>query len=177
MTDTFFGKNLVGQEPWQRRGENEGRIASLETSRNTDEAKLALINTMAWTVFTPTVTQSNSPAFTNVYSAWVRIGRTIHVQSLIQFTANGTATNPVLFTLPVAAVVGGFRVIGIADFYDASGPNKYVLSAQLNNSTTVLRFQYGDGVADDALGASGGFTAAVANNDGISLTVTYEAAS
>jgi hypothetical protein len=38
------GTNLFGQAEWERRGENEARIRSLETSRLADEATLALKN-------------------------------------------------------------------------------------------------------------------------------------
>jgi hypothetical protein len=46
--DSFFGAgNLLGQEPFALRGENDGRIRAAEKT-------LALVNTGAWTPYTPT---------------------------------------------------------------------------------------------------------------------------
>jgi hypothetical protein len=43
MTDSLFTSNLVGQEPWARRGDNDARLRSLEVSRATDETALAAL--------------------------------------------------------------------------------------------------------------------------------------
>lgn len=84
-------KNLAGQEPWELRGANEGRLSSLEararsleTSRTTDEATLAVLQAGAWTAYTPAFygfVQGNG-----LLQGWYcRMGRTIHVNIRMQW--------------------------------------------------------------------------------------------
>lgn len=113
--------NLFGQDPWERRGENEARIRALET-------QLALINTDGGVVWSPVVTQSNTPAQTVSYATYIRIGRLIVAHWRTVFTAAGTATNDIVLT--------GFPA-DAADVYAISGAFRYFDTGTTNHAGTI----------------------------------------
>jgi len=92
-TDTFFlfdGTTGVNVERF--RINNAGLITGTGTSLG------------AWTAYTPTVT-AGSGTFTTVSASgwWCQIGKTVHVNTSITITTNGTAAGRCQFSLPVTA--------------------------------------------------------------------------
>jgi hypothetical protein len=137
-------------------------------------AKLA---SEAWTDFTPDLDQGGAVTKTVSYCRYVRAGRTITYQGRLIVTGTGNATTAVLITLPVTAVHAAFRAIGVGDLFNSSAGTKFMCEAQLNNSTTVVRFQPMSETDNSILGASGPFTSAIAADDALTFSIVYEAAS
>jgi hypothetical protein len=170
---TFFATNLVGQEQWARRGEDEARIRALET-------KLALVDTGAWTPFTPTLTQNAvAVAKTVNYARYARIGRSIFCVVSMTATGAGTANTDLAFGLPVAAAsAGGGRPIGVGYIYKASNFATYPSIATWDNNNGVARMisTMANGIQTQG-SASAAYNFAVASGDEFNYQVTYEAAS
>lgn len=119
-----------------------GRVTSLETSRTTDEAKLALIQTGAWTDYTPVWTSTAGvPAIGNgtLYGRYTQIGKTVHgiVYFLLGSTSTqGSAGGVFLWSLPLAGH-GPFawQVMGTAKCWNPSTASSLFAQARF----------YGDG--------------------------------
>ena len=127
----------------------------------------------AWTTWTPVVTQSNAVTVTVTSATYARFGRLIIARAKLVATAAGTAANHITISVPVTAAVGSFTACGIFWWYDASTSTHYTGSAHLDGTTYIL------GIASGATGGMGFNTPnlALANNDELSFTIVYEAAS
>jgi hypothetical protein len=122
--------------------------------------------TGAWTAWAPVISQGAvTHIYTNHYSRYIKIGRTVHWSFILTMTTAGTA-NPVIMTLPVAAAgFAGNRSIGSGYIYPNAAPNVFG-QFLLNTLTTV------------AFGLPAGFySTSMSTGHVITGTVTYEAAS
>lgn len=132
----------VGVGP-HRHEEDLTRLSSLETSRTTDEAKLALIQTGAWTDYTPVWTSTAGvPAIGNgtLYGRYTQIGKAVHgiVYFLLGSTSTqGSAGGVFLWSLPV---------VGHGPFaWQTMGTAKCWNPSNANTLFAGVRF-YGDGL-------------------------------
>ena len=129
----------------------------------------------AWTAYTPTLTQSGAVTKTVTSARYMKVGRMVTAVVYLTCTGSGTASNPVLIGLPVAAAAINLRV-GVGQIVDASaGFVAYNGIAEILTTTTV-RLWPASTDSGDVLG-NVVFTAALANNDQVHISVTYEAAS
>lgn len=128
----------------------------------------------AWSTWTPAIIQSGSVTATVTTARYARAGRLIHFQAVLAVTGSGSASNIVTISLPVtanaASVLGGSGYI-----YDASAGSFYH-GPLLLGSTTVVQMFSTSGTAIGYLGQAG-FTAGLANTDGVGIHGFYEAAS
>lgn len=162
-----FGNNLLGQEQWERRGENAARLRALETG-------VALVQTGAWTVFAPVITQGVTITHTDTYSRWIRSGRHVTWNFSVALTSAGTGGSAVGIGLPVAAVNVASTGVGAGQFYKASTATRYICVFELasGGSSLLLIHETSGG---NVFGAAPAVT--IANGDSVRGTVTYEAAS
>jgi hypothetical protein len=123
-----------------------------------------------WTSYTPTVAQNGARTITVNYAKYLQIGKMLTVQVECTITNTGTSGNVVSCTLPIAAVsASGNRSYGSFIFLDA-GNVFYAGSVVIQGANAqFLVDNYGN-----YLGALPTF--AVANNDVLSFTMTYEVA-
>ena len=128
------------------------------------------------TSWTPTVTQSATPTFTITNAAYMRTGRWIQGYAKLTFTATpGTAGQPILVGLPVAAAVTTNLVIGCGHWND----NSATLWAEFHlvpSTSIVCQLWDTSTVSTDPLLGRAVNVSAVANADIISYTFAYEAA-
>lgn len=124
----------------------------------------------AWTSWTPAVTQSGSVTVTNTRSRYGRWGRMIVATFDLSVTGSGTTSNNITVSLPVTAAAAGAG--GGAGLILDSGNTYYVGFWDLATTTTIVL--YTDSNANPA-GTNPAF--ALASGDGLSGTITYEAAS
>lgn len=120
----------------------------------------------AWYTFSPTITQGAvTLIYTNHYSRYVKIGRTVHWSFILTFTSAGTA-NPIIIDLPFdAAGFGGNRAIGPGYLYPNGAPSIFG-QFLLHNSLTYMVF----GIP------AGYYGTALTTNHVLTGTVTYETA-
>lgn len=116
--------------------------------------------------YTPVVTQSNTPTSTVESAKYHTVAGMTHVVAHVAITSNGTASNAVRMSLPVAST--SYRCQGIGGVYDASAATWYFGMALFVTSTTV-EFRPN---ASAALGAAS-FTAALASGDVVFLNCQY----
>lgn len=128
----------------------------------------------AWTSFTPTLTQSGTVTKTVTRAGYIKMGRLVHVSMYLTVTGTGTATNGVLFGLPVTAA-NGADACGSGFIFDASVPLAYPGTVWLQSTTTAGLMLAGS-LGANAGAASSGFTAALANTDQIRAAFFYESA-
>ena len=139
-----------------------------------DGTQFQLINPMGtWATFSPGWSQSGSISYTNNYSKYVVIGKTVTFQCSLLATSLGGGATGMTISLPVTASNSSlFRAIGGANYYDASPATMYVLSPYMG-STSAVSFVF-DSSAGNSFGAAPAVTVDI--GDYISLAVTYEAA-
>lgn len=140
-----------------------------------DGTQFRIINSAIglWSTFSPVWTQSGTISYTNNYSKYVVIGKTVHFQCSLLATSAGGAATAMGVTLPVTASNATiFRAVGGANYYDASPNTMYVLSPYMGSTNTVNFVS--DTSAGNAFGANPAVTVAI--GDYISLALTYEAA-
>ena len=139
-----------------------------------DGTQFQLINPMGtWATFSPGWSQSGSISYTNNYSKYVVIGKTVHFQCSLLATSAGGGAVQISISLPVTAsssVV--FRAVGGANYYDASAVTMFVLSPYLS-SISAVSFVC-DTSGGNNFGAAPAITVGI--GDYISLAITYEAA-
>lgn len=128
-----------------------------------------------WTSFTPTLTQSATVTKTLTYARYQRVGRLIVAQVFLTVTGSGTASNGIIIGLPVTAALTTQPLeVGTGTVFDVSANQAFKGNAILNSGTGVnIR---ATGTSTSVMGAAD-FTAGLANNDTVSYTVMYEAAS
>ena len=139
-----------------------------------DGTQFQMINPMGtWNTFSPVWTQSGTISYTNNYSKYVQIGKTVHFQCSLLATSAGGGAVAIGVSLPVTASSSTiFGAVGGANYYDA-GPNiMYVLSPYMNTTTQVLFVS--DASAGNNFGALPAVTVGI--GDYINLALTYEAA-
>ena len=129
----------------------------------------------AWTSFTPTLTQSGTVTNTATWCKYGRWGRLIVANFYVTVTGTGTASNVITIGLPVTAATSSVA-FGSGYIYDNSTGIYYPGIAYLASGTTASLIDATQSSTTPTLGAAG-FTAALAANDIVNLTLTYEAAS
>lgn len=131
---------------------------------------------LAWTAYTPTLTQSATVTKTVTYAKYTKTGRKVTVNVRLAVTGAGTASNAILIGLPVPAATASFVPCGIGWVLDSSAARNYTGVAVLSSTTAVSIIANNDPAE---LGAAGGLnmTAALASPDTVNMSVTYEAAS
>lgn len=132
----------------------------------------------AWTSWTPTITQSGSVTCTVNRATYARYGRTIYATAFLTVTGTGTASNSVVIGGLPATAAYSTGSVGFGALSDLSATRTYPFVAALTSTTAFGLLGTQDVSADIQLGvASSSFTAALANTDQISFTITYQAAS
>jgi hypothetical protein len=131
----------------------------------------------AWRTWTPTLQQAGVVTATVNHAVFGRWGRLIIASFRLTVTGAGTANTAVQVSLPATAARSQ-GTLGTGAIFDSSAALSYTGNAVLV-STTGLQFEgHGVGVSPNTLGSTGsGFTAALAVNDVVVATMTYEAAS
>lgn len=134
----------------------------------------------ALTAWTPTITQSGTVTYTTTVGTYSRVGRRIFFEGMFVITGTGTASNVITLTLPVTAATSNTNVIlgGSGYIFDNSATLAYGFTPVIA-TTTTLKLLHPQGAGGGALGyqgVGGGFSAALAVNDFITLQGFYEAA-
>jgi hypothetical protein len=176
--DIFSAANLDTIEAYVNAVETAAVATAATVATHTTE--LAKINEGAWTTWTPVVTQGSTPSLT-VYSAvYMRVGRMITFEALVNITSTATAANDITISLPIAAKArySGTNLIyfGVGAIYNA---NLGIINSGPLNTISGLA----DKVRIKATSSStstqflGGFefTEALTTGDTVSVSGTYEA--
>jgi hypothetical protein len=127
---------------------------------------------VAWTSWTPTVTQGVSVTVTNTRSRYTRVGRLIVASWELAVTGAGTPGSGVTVSLPVTAATANYVAAGTLLLTDASAADGFTAFVDLATTTTM---QFSSTRANGLLGAAS-FTAGLAAADTLKGTVTYESA-
>ena len=132
----------------------------------------------AQTSWTPVITQSGTPTFTNTLSWYTRVGRHVTGAFSLSLTGAGTSSNTITVTFPVTATTGT-DAVGSGYFTDSSTGVTYPLILAAS-STTVMLFidSASSGVTANLLLGSGSstFTGALASGDRLTGMFSYTAA-
>jgi hypothetical protein len=124
----------------------------------------------AWQTFSPVVSQGVSTNISKTvdYSSYSRSANTCSWNCLLSLTGTGTTANSITLSLPIAAAVPQYAVIGTALIKRSS--TQYVLAAVISDSeSTKVAFQ------SNAAGLAGVDPVfALAPDDVISISATYE---
>lgn len=168
-TQSFFGGNTPGQDPWALRGENDGRIRALE-------ATLALIQTGPWAAFTPVWNNLTVGNGTNV-GQWTRAGRTVHFTVLLAFGSTTSIPGDVGLVPPVPAVNPGG---GVGRFvcpaqYLQSGVREWIGAGHLMDVTDRILLRHTESGNAGNVNATNPFTFITGHE--IRISGTYQAAS
>lgn len=127
-----------------------------------------------WSSYVPTWTQSATITHTVTTAQYWKVGRLVVVNLNLAATSAGTANNPLQVTLPVNIRTGSGGAIGSFSFLDASAATSFV-GIPTVTAANAVQFRVNSTTAN--LGQTGGgFTAAVASGDGMSITMLYESA-
>lgn len=129
----------------------------------------------AWTLYVPTLTQGVAVTKTAEFARYKQQGKTVHVEVSLACTSAGTAGSAVVIGLPPLAPVG-YRLLGSGAIYDASGGPMYHIGGVWWVSATTANIRVGGGFVGAAGTATGGFTAALASGDLVTMKLTYETA-
>lgn len=129
---------------------------------------------VAWSSYTPTLTQSVTVTATVTYAKYMQIGKIINVNVLLTVTGAGTLGADIFVTLPVtaAASFSNLTAVGAGRVFDTSASLNYVGTAVSN---TTARIGIVPNAGNGYLGSTS-FTAALAAGDTVSFCATYEAA-
>jgi len=133
----------------------------------------------AWTSFTPTLVQSVTVAKTVETARYLVTGKLAIVQVRLTVTGTGTANNEVRIGLPSVATPASrssFWPQGVGNIYDSSAASAVMAMADCYTYGYVILFGTSS-TFDNSLGnASTPFSAALAVNDRIGYSITYEIA-
>lgn len=141
-------------------------------------SKLALQeNLVAYTAFTPTVTQSGSVTVSIVAARDCIIGKHAHVWFQLSVTGSGTGANDIVVTIPAALAahanaIGATIMSGVAMIYD-NGTAFHSCFAYFATATTI---KFIDPAVTSGASVGSGPSFALAVNDSISANLEYELA-
>lgn len=136
----------------------------------------------AWLYHEPVVDQNGSVTVTVDYSRFLQIGTTVIWGFHLTVTGNGSALNIIYVDLPVTAKFTtpntGRIVVGTGQIVDNSASAFYQAAIALDSGTDIVFYPtaVNPGLGSQFLGLTQ-FTAALASDDIITGTVTYEAGS
>jgi len=124
---------------------------------------------VAWTGWTPTLTQGVTVTKTVTYAKYARVGRLIVTNAVLAVTGAGTAGQKVTSTLPVVPSLANF-VTGTFWISDTSAASNYTGVGFVETSSTIA------GMANAMAGPLGisSFTAALAAGDTVGFSAIYE---
>lgn len=152
---------------------NGGVLDSATTIGGVSGAQLAAGAYGAWTSWTPRVDQgaSTNIAKTVHWAKYVKDGKKVTVQGRLSITGAGTVGGPItILNLPVAAVSYSL-IVGVGTLYDASTATTTPALIYLSGSDN---FQFMNAYGGSILATPAG--PALAVDDGLTFTLTYEAA-
>lgn len=152
---------------------NGGVLDSATTIGGVSGAQLAAGAYGAWTSWTPRVDQgaSTNIAKTVHWAKYVKDGKKVTVQGRLSITGAGTVGGPItILNLPVAAVSYSL-IVGVGTLYDASTATTTPALIYLSGSDN---FQFMNANGGSILATPAG--PALAVDDGLTFTLTYEAA-
>jgi hypothetical protein len=157
-----------------------GSITAANSNQTRDNLKALLpLDQVAWTSYTPTLTQSGTVTKTVTRAKYNQIGKQVTVSVRLDVTGSGTSNNAVTVTLPVTATASagaGLVPAGAAILWDNSAGAIYRQVAYLV-STTTINFLDASSTSTSQSGITGAaFALALANLDVVAFEVTYEAA-
>jgi hypothetical protein len=130
------------------------------------------LDALAWTGYTPSLTQSGTVTKTVTYAKYTQFGNSVKCRVLLSVTGGGTGSNAIIIGLPVTATLGSFSSAGAGYVFDSSAGLNYGGVVQLVSTTTAQLLP----TATNGSGALGvvGFTAALASGDTIHFEFEYE---
>lgn len=129
----------------------------------------------AWTAFTPTLTQSVTVTKTITVARYFKIGRMVDVEVALVVTGAGSATQPILIGLPVAAAFAGDLPAGVGMVVDSSVGGVYAGEALINSANAI--YLMSTSVTTGAiLGQAAPMAAALAAGDSVRYKIRYESA-
>lgn len=128
----------------------------------------------AWTSYVPTLTQPGAVSKTVTSARYMKVGRWVAAQVYLTCTGAGTAANPILVGLPVAA--GATGTYGSGWLLDVS-TGLFYAGIAYPSSLSAAGLLIGNGAGLGNVAGVAGFTAALAAGDVISMNFSYEAAS
>lgn len=138
------------------------------------KARLDLLESGAWTSYTPQVDQGTTNISKTVnYGKYTRLGRTITFNFTLTMVNAGTSGQPVQISIPVSASAAT-AITGSGIIFDTSTSTSYagVFNASLAGGPVTLR---GDWSGTGSWGSQP--VLALASGDTIYGSITYEAAS
>jgi hypothetical protein len=134
---------------------------------------------VAYTAYTPTLTQSVTVTKTVTKGRYQQIGKTVFFEVVLAVTSSGTATNAVTIGLPVTAQSSNGQHCGTGRVFDTSAAATFPGLAIVASTTTCTLVDSTAGLTGNptVLGQTGAaFAAAIASGDVVSVSGTYEAA-
>lgn len=181
--DTFFGRNIVGQQEWELRGTSDAQLRAMESRATLLEGRTTILEEDNFTIFTDFgAWTAYTPALTNV-----TLGNGTLIGRYQRFGRKVTAT--VSFTLGTTSDITSFCYFGLPfQEYNPGGAPGFVGACWGQDASTAFR---ATGVVSTSsssvfpmLGGSGG-ALHVSNtwpwdwttSDYIAFTITYEASS
>ena len=132
-----------------------------------------LNNFLSRTTYTPVATQGVPLTF-SAQSRYYVVNKVVFWNGNFTFSSAGTASNALVFNLPVTASSGSFRAIGFCRFFDDNTTDVKLLTV-VKASTTTIQFLSNDGTSlTNRFGVNPAVT--IANDDVIAFNIVYEAA-
>jgi hypothetical protein len=129
----------------------------------------------AWTSYTPSTSQGATPTLTVTFARYARASRLITVQVNLAITSSGSAATAVTMSLPATAATSSTIIAGGGYIVDNSASSQYPGFTYLS-STTAVGLLPASTTTLGLLGATGGFTAALASGDTVQMAFVYESA-
>ena len=180
MANWYPPTTRVGQSPSTRRTFDtltkylvplQAASDTATTDIATHTTTLALIDTGAWSTYTPSLTQPGAISKTVTLARYAEVGKIVHGTVRLDVTGTGTTNNPIEVGLPVTGQTGTDHVIGGGLFYIASVALFYVLTVRTSSTTKAELWQ-----ADVPSPSQLGIGYPLASGDILDLHFTYEAA-
>jgi hypothetical protein len=132
------------------------------------------LDALAWTSYTPTVTQSGTVSNTQTYAKYTRLGNLIVVRALLSMTSTGTGNNLIVVSLPVTATAGSDIPCG--EGYIKAGGTWFPGLAITNTTSTIAFIDTTQTTGGLGLGQTGtAANGALVSGNTIGYRVAYEA--
>ncbi len=144
-----------------------------------DDLKALLpLDALAWTSYTPTLTQTGTVTKTVTYAKYTRFGNCVICQIYLTVTGTGTANSTVTISLPVTAASSNTMIIGSGEIVDTSAVQNIPGVVTIVTSTTVAFIDTTQASGAFRLGQTGtAFSAALTASGGadlVSASIMYE---
>ena len=128
---------------------------------------------VAWSTYTPTLTQSGAVTKTVDYASYMKIGRLVICNVHLTATGAGTGSNAISISTPFTANTAGLMTVGTGVIFDSSANTRFPGIAILASSTTIQFFPSSEANQNGYLGAII-MTAALASADTITAHFAFE---